>query len=396
MSVLTAHTAQIAGLATHPGVRNALDWVARSEDVLADEVVRVTEIPAPTFHEEHRAVYVAERLQAHGLADVAIAADGNVYGRLGAATSSRAALAVYAHLDTVFGRDVSVTVSRRDGRLYAPGVGDNAAGLAGLICALQAMHAAGTATERAVWIVGTVGEEGLGNLRGATAATERLGESVDAVLAIEGSFFGRVSHTAVGSRRLRVRTHAGGGHSWHDFGRPSAVHALVRAAAEIAALHMPSDPRTSFNIGEIRGGTGVNVIAECAEMLLDMRSVSPSALDDLDRRVRRILDVVRKHGVEIGVEVVGDRPAGSITTTHPLVRTCSAVLAHLGAAPQYAAASTDANAALGRGLPAVTLGVTRGGGAHTLGEWIEVAPMVRGVQQIILILCALAQRPETV
>jgi di/tripeptidase len=220
-----------------------------------------------------------------------------------------------------------------------------------------------------------------------------LGRGLGAVLAVEGSFFGRVSHTAVGSRRLRVSVRAGGGHSWHDFGRPSAVHALVRAAAAIAALDVPSEPRTTFNIGEVRGGTGVNVIAECAEMILDMRSVNPSALDELDRRVHRILDGVRRYGAAARVEVVGDRPAGSIPTNHPLVQTCSAVLAHLGAVPQYAAASTDANAALGQGIPAVTLGVTRGGGAHTMGEWIEVAPMVRGVQQIILMLCALSHGP---
>lgn len=395
MAVSPTAVAQVAGLAAQPEVRDALAWTARSEGILADEVIRITEIPAPTFHEERRAAYVADRLSSLGLSDVAVAQDGNVYGRLGGTEgSTRAALAVYAHLDTVFSRDVSVAVSRREGRLYAPGVGDNSAGLAGLICALQAMRETGTQPHRPIWIVATVGEEGLGNLRGAAAATQRLGDQVDAIVAIEGSFFGRVSHTAVGSRRLRVRVHADGGHSWHDFGRPSAVHALVRAAAEIAALHVPSEPRTTFNIGEIRGGTGVNVIAECAEMILDMRSVSPSALDELDRRVHRILEGVRRYGAAARVEIVGDRPAGSIPISHPLVQTCSAVLAHLGAVPQYAAASTDANAALGRGIPAVTLGVTRGGGAHTLGEWIEVAPMVRGVQQIILMLCALSHAPS--
>jgi acetylornithine deacetylase/succinyl-diaminopimelate desuccinylase-like protein len=258
------------------------------------------------------------------------------------------------------------------------------------------MQNEGAMPDRPAWIVATVGEEGLGNLVGATAATDRLGRDLEAVVAIEGSFFGRVSHTAVGSRRLRVTFRAEGGHSWHDFGRSSAVHALVKSAAEIVALHVPAEPRTTFNIGEIHGGTGVNVIAECAELVLDMRSISRSALDDLDRRVRRLLDGAQKRGVAVTVEVVGDRPAGSIGVGHPLVQTCSAILSHLGAAPQYAAASTDANVALGRGIPAVTLGVTRGGGAHTLGEWIEVAPMVRGVQQIILMLCALAHRGDGV
>lgn len=397
MAVPPAVAARIAAVAARPAVRDALDWVARSESGIAEETIRVTEIPAPTFQESGRAAYVAERLNAFGLSGVTVAEDGNAYGCLGGdAASPRTALAVYAHMDTVFGGDVPVTVSQREGRLYAPGVGDNSAGLAGLLVALRAMREAGAMPDRPVWIVGTVGEEGLGNLRGATAATNRLGDAIDAVVAIEGSFFGRVSHTAVGSRRLRIRFHAEGGHSWHDFGRTSAVHALVKVAAEIAALHVPSDPRTTFNIGEIHGGTGVNVIAECAEMVLDMRSTNRSALDDLDRRVRRILDGAQKRGTSVSVEVAGDRPAGSIAIGHPLVQTCSAILAHLGAVPQYAAASTDANAVLGRGIPAVTLGVTRGGGAHTLGEWIEIAPMVRGVQQIVLMLCTLGQRWDQV
>ncbi|MGH2585606.1 MAG: M20/M25/M40 family metallo-hydrolase, partial [Dehalococcoidia bacterium] len=265
---------------------------------------------------------------------------------------------------------------------------------AGLLCAIQAMQSADVRPERPVWIVGTVGEEGLGNLRGARAATDRLFEGLEAVLSIEGSFFGRVSHTAVGSQRWRVCVRGEGGHSWHDFGQPSAVHALVQAAAAIAALDMPSEPRTTFNIGEFRGGTGVNVIAECAEMVLDMRSVDPVRLSDLTFRVRRILDGIRGRGISVEIERVGDRPAGAIPVTHPLVQACSAVLAHLGVKPQYAAASTDSNAPLGRGIPAVTLGVTRGGGAHTLGEWIEVAPMVRGVQQLILTLCALSGGPD--
>jgi len=386
---------RIAALAAQPAVCAALAWAAHAEAAIAEETTRITEVPAPTFHESARAAYVAERLHTLGLDAVEVAADGNVYGRLGGATTGhRPALAIFAHLDTVFPSNIAVKVSRREGRLYAPGVGDNSAGIAGLLCAIQAMRDAGVEPERPVWIVGTVGEEGLGDLRGARAATERLAEGLEAVLSIEGSFFGRISHTAVGSQRWRVRVRGEGGHSWHDFGQPSAVHVLVRAAAAIAALDMPSEPRTTFNIGEIRGGTGVNVIAECAEMVLDMRSVDPARLSDLTYRIRRILDGIRGRGISVEIERVGDRPAGAIPVTHPLVQACSAVLAHLGVKAQYAAASTDSNAPLGRGIPAVTLGVTRGGGAHTVGEWIEVAPMVRGIQQLILTLCALSRGPD--
>src|SRR5215218_365657 len=207
--------ARIADLATSDPLRRALDWAAHAEGDLADETIRVTEIAAPTFHEERRAVYVAERLQQLGLDDVTIAGDGNVYARFGDGGTPH--LALLAHLDTVFAANVGVTVQRRDGRLYAPGVGDNAAGVAGLIGAIEAMRRAGTKPERPVWIVGTVGEEGLGDLSGARAAVSRLRPELSAVVAVEGSFFGRLSHVAVGSRRFRVRFRAEGGHSWHDF-----------------------------------------------------------------------------------------------------------------------------------------------------------------------------------
>jgi acetylornithine deacetylase/succinyl-diaminopimelate desuccinylase-like protein len=392
-SSLPADAAGVADLAARPAVRDALDWVATAADAIDGETSRITQIPAPTFHEQARAAYVAERFAALGLTNVEVGSDGNVYGLLPGESDAPPLLALFAHLDTVFGADVSVTIARRNGRLYAPGIGDNSAGVAGLLIALAAMQQAGLRPARSAWIVGTVGEEGLGNLAGAQAATRRLGRGLSSVLAVEGSFFGRVSHTAVGSRRYRVRMTADGGHSWHDFGRPSALHALVRAAAQITAIEVPGEPRTTFNIGELHGGTGVNVIAECAEMLVDMRSTDARALERLARRVRETVEARGTAEVAVAVEVVGDRPAGSIPPTHPLVRTCSAILRHLGVTPQFAAASTDANAPLGCGIPAVTLGVTRGGGAHTLGEWIDLAPMVQGVQQLVLAICALAQPP---
>jgi tripeptide aminopeptidase len=384
-------TSPIASLAARSDIRDALDWIARSESLLAEETSRITEIPAPTFQEEARAAYVAERFHALGLLDVEVATDGNVYGRMpGLDLNARAPLAVYAHLDTVFAADVPVSVTAHDGRLHAPGVGDNAAGVAGLLGALEALRQAKVSLNRPIWIVATVGEEGLGDLRGARSATARLAGSVDSVLAVEGSFFGRVSHVAVGSRRFRIGMQSNGGHSWHDFGRPSAIHTLVEVATEISGMNVPAEPRTTFNIGQIRGGTGVNVIAECAELLLDIRSVDTRQLDDLEARVRTILAKSRRPGIRATIETVGDRPAGSIPQSHPLVQICAAVLGHLGAAPQFAAASTDANAALGAGVPAVTLGITRGGGAHTVGEWIETRPMIRGVQQLVLVLCALS------
>jgi tripeptide aminopeptidase len=391
MGAKSAAAARIDALVAQSPVREALAWVARSQETLAEETIRIAEIPAPTFAEGARAEHVARQFAARGLRDIETAADGNVYALLpGADPLARPRLALFAHLDTVFGADVPVDVARRNGRLFAPGVGDNSAGVAGLLCALRALQEAGLRPVAPVWVVGTVGEEGLGDLCGARAATDRLASDCEVVVAVEGSFFGRVSHTAVGSRRWRVQVKAEGGHSWHDFGHASAVHALARAAAAITRIEVPSDPRTTFNIGEIGGGTGVNVIAERAQLVLDMRSVDEGALDRLAGSVKQILDGTRGDGIEVIVTEVGNRPAGRVAVTHPLVQTCAAILSFLGSQPLYAAASTDANVPLGRGIPAVTLGVTRGGGAHTRAEWIDIAPMVQGVQQLVLVLCALA------
>ena len=383
-------------LVARPAVRTALAWPSANAGRLAEETIRITEIPAPPFDEGRRAMYVAQRLSELGLDAVELADDGNVYALLpGADAAAWPALAVFAHLDTVFGADVPVAVTARDGRLFAPGVGDNSAGVAGVLSALQAMRHASLRPKRPIWIVATVGEEGLGDLRGARAATDRLAGSCPAVVAVEGSFFGRLSHVAVGSRRWRVTLRGPGGHSWHDFGRPSAVHALLRAGAAITRLQLPAEPRTTLNIGEVQGGTGVNVIAEQASCVLDMRSSDAGELDRLAQRVQRILDDETGNGVTVDIAEVGNRPAGGVPARHPLVQTCAAVLDYLGVTPLYAAASTDANVPLGRGIPAVTLGVTRGGGAHTRGEWVEVAPIVQGVQQLILAFCALAEQPPT-
>lgn len=372
-------------------VGRALAGITQQADAITEEAVRIAEIPAPTFAETERASYTAERFHQIGLDQVSIDEAGNVYGRLPG--EGRAAAAFLAHMDTVFPADVPHDITRRQGRLYGPGVGDNSAGLAGMLSAAAAL-AEGARPARPVWFVATVGEEGLGNLKGAHAATDRLGDQVDAMVAVEGSFFGRLSHTAVGSRRVEIACRGPGGHSWHDFGRPSATHVLARIAAAITELRVPADPRTTYNIGRLEGGIGVNVIAEEARLLLDMRSLDARALDDLAGRVRAIADRETTSDVRTDVREVGFRPAGAIDASHGLVRICEAVLRQLNVNPQYAPASTDANIPLSRGIPAVTLGVTRGGGAHTRAEWIDLAPMAQGVQQIVLTALALAD-PRT-
>lgn len=381
----------IARAAARPEVARALKRIAERLEESIAATVALAQIPAPLSAERRRAEWVAESLRALGAADVTIFGSGNAIGRFGPAEG--VGIALLAHIDTVFPAEMDHHVRCEEGRLYGPSVGDNAAGVAGLLGACGALQAEGFRWARPVWVVGNVGEEGLGDLRGARESVEYLAGRLGAVLAVEGTMLGRLGHVAVGSRRLRVTFRGPGGHSWLNFGQPSAVHAAVQAAAAILALDVPTAPRTTYNIGWIEGGQGVNVLAPTAAFLLDLRSVDAGVLADL---VRRVEAIVRGPGATVGgaiaveIEEVGNRPAGSIPQTHPLVALCAAALRHVGVRPEPTAGSTDANIPLSQGIPALAIGITRGGGTHSAGEWIETTPMLHGMQQIALVLAALA------
>lgn len=380
---------QLGDLLKRSEIQHAVAWIETAGEHFVQELTAISQIAAPTFGEGPRAEHVARRLRELGADDLRGDAAGNVIARLGGELEGPGVL-VAAHLDTVFGPDTDVTVSRREGRLHGPGTGDNGAGLAGLLLMLEAMHTAGVRPERPLWLVATTAEEGLGDLRGMRAVMHESGERVRAVVAIEGALLGRVTRQAVGSRRWRVHFHGPGGHSWHDYGRPSAINAAARAIAALAELKLTVEPRTTLNVGNVAGGTGVNVIAAEASLLLDMRSLDPAALEDLSRRADATLrQAAQQERVGMEIETVGERPAGAISSTAPLVQTAVAVLRHLGIGPRFEAASTDANIPLSLGIPAITVGVTHGGGVHTEGEWIEVAPAIKGMQQLLLLVAAL-------
>lgn len=380
---------RVATIASRTDVVRAMRWLEQHAHQCEQETAAVAAIPAPTFDEGRRAEHVAERLRAIGLSEVQRFGSNNVIGRLG--PDRGRGIALVAHLDTVFPNAVDHSVSKRDGRLYGPGIGDNSAGLGGILTAAAALQIAEVAFDSPVWFVGDAGEEGLGDLLGVRQTMEHLEGRLDAVLAIEGTMLGRLGHIAVGSRRLRVRFNGPGGHSWFDFGRPSAVHAAVNAAAAITALPLPKEPRTTFNIGRIEGGEGVNVLAPTAEFLLDMRSMRADALGKLASEVHQVIERERRvSGLEVETDQVGDRPAGSLPRSHPLVEICAAAIERTGLRAESTAGSTDANVPLSMGVPALALGITRGAGTHSLGEWIEIRPMARGVQQLVLIAAALA------
>lgn len=380
----------VAGLMRDPDVAKALAWVEANAAAVIEEAIRVCEIPAPTFDEAERAAYVKARFVGLGLADVAIDADGNVRGRR-PGTGGGLGVAVGAHLDTVFPKGTDVRVRRDGPRLAAPGIGDNSVAVAALLAMIAALNAGGVRTAGDLHLTCNTGEEGLGDLKGMKAFVADVKERVKALVALEGMKINRIIHVAVGSRRYRVTFTARGGHSWGHFPSPSAIHILGRAIADISRLEVPTDPKTTYNIGVVHGGTTVNTIASEAEMLVDMRSVDVQSLADLERRV---LDIVSRTASEgngkVALDLVGDRPAGSIPSTHPVVETCKAVHRALGIRTFTEASSTDVNAALGAGLPGVCLSITEGANEHRLDEYIETDPIPTGIKNVLLATVALA------
>lgn len=350
---------------SHAAAPAAVDTTAL--DRLAEDAVDLCAIPAPTFAEGPRARELARRLQDAGAEPIDDAV-GNVIVRIGGAGP---ALAVCAHLDTVFGADVALDVRRDGPMLHGPGIGDNALGLAGLLHLARRLCERPTATP--VLLVGTVGEEGLGDLRGAAAVVDR--EPLTGLLALEGHGLDSIAIGGVGSVRLRATYRGAGGHPWSDRGRGSATHAAVAAADRAIAAAAPA----MVNIGTIKGGETINAIAEHAELAIDLRHPDPVLLARTEDRVLRALRAALPRGVEAEIEEIGRRPGGR-TGDRRMVAAAQRARqsAGLGRAWEHDA-STDANAAIGRGIPALTLGISRGGNAHRRDEWIALPPAARGL-----------------
>ncbi|MGE5674125.1 MAG: M20/M25/M40 family metallo-hydrolase [Mycobacterium leprae] len=354
---------------------------------LVQEVIRITQIPAPTDAEGQRSAYVAERMRQLGLETVEQDALGNVTGRI-TGTGGGPTLLLAAHLDTVFPIDTDVTVRVDGDILRAPGVGDNSASVAVMLAIAEKLRNAEVHLPGDLIFSATVGEEGLGNLRGIRAVMERFGASVDYVIVLDGSL-GSLVRQGVGSRRLKAIVTGDGGHSWGAFGTPSAIHALGRIISQISEIRVPSNPKTTFNVGMISGGTSVNTIAAHAEAVIDMRSLDRDELRRLEEKVRRIAaDVAHQSGVKVELELLGDRPTGSIADDHPLCQAVRTVHQRLGIQTRVYPSSTDGNIPLSLGKPAVTVGVTLGGNGHRVDEYIHTAPLTQGLGQALLLLLA--------
>lgn len=383
---------------------NELTGRASAQD-LAPAVIRRTielaETPAPTGAEQSRADLVLRWWAEDGWAPHTDTA-GNVWAQV--ADGPGPGLLVCAHLDTVFPADLPHVVAAEPGRLCGPSVGDDSIGVAALSAVAKLLRpgaglgpdagpgpdaGAGLGPDASagpgpVWLVATVGEEGTGNLAGIRHALAHPPAPVSAVIAVEGNYLGRVVITGVGSVRWRVRYAGPGGHAWERAEAPSAVHAAAGGAARLAALargRATAGARCTVNVGLIGGGEAINARARDAWFDVDLRGDGSKALQRLEKRARGIVSVVPP-GISVDVEELGRRPAGSVAPASPIAWAAVTALRRAGLPAEFSAASTDANAALDLGIPAVALGVTRGQGEHTPGEWIETDPVPAGLMAL--------------
>lgn len=353
-------------------------------ECVVDLAIAIQQIPAPTFQEAQRAAFIHDQFVNEGLLDVMIDKIGNVYARL-PGKSQAPALVVSAHTDTVFPLNFDLSVVRADDRVAGAGIGDNALGIAGLFGLLWSLQKDEVNLGGDLWLVANVGEEGLGDLCGMQAVVNRFGNHVLAYIVIEGMALGQIYHRGLGVKRYRITVRTQGGHSWVDYGKPSAIHKIAHLIDKLSTLPLPDQPRTSLNVGIISGGTSVNTIAPEASIELDMRSEDLDTLEGLVRHVDFLIETSNRHGetyVQVEKDVIGDRPVGDISKDHPLVRLASSCLEAQGIPANTNIGSTDANIPLSLGLPAICVGLTRGGGAHSSKEFILTGPIAQGIAQL--------------
>lgn len=387
-------------------VARACEWFTAHAARITESHVKICEIPASPFNETARANYLCDIFRSLGLTHCGLDAEGNAVGlRLG--NSLRPLLVVSAHLDTVFPENTDFTVKRDAHILRAPGIADDGCGLAALGALIEALNDSEIKTEGSILFVGTVGEEGAGDLRGARHLLT-VGEwktSVDAFISLDGPGLERITNGALGSRRYRVRFGGQGGHSWGDFGVAHPVHAMANAIAKLNLYQPPVNPRTTFNVGRIEGGEGVNVIPSEATMEVDLRSESATELRRLDDYFLQTIEQtvraenqrrrLRTAALEVNLKLIGNRPSGVTPPESLIVRLAEAATRALNHTPHLDCSSTDSNIAISLGIPAVTIGA--GGAAaysHTLEEWYDPTNRALGLKRNLLVMLGLVKIKE--
>jgi acetylornithine deacetylase/succinyl-diaminopimelate desuccinylase-like protein len=393
----------LRALLAQPAVQRARARVGELEEETLAEQLRIVVIPAPSFAEAERAEHVRHRLVSLGLADAHIDEAGNALARLPSPANEAPAVVVSAHLDTVFADGTDLTPRHAGNRVFAPGITDNARGVAALLTVARVLADSGVRTMRPVWVVGTVGEEGSGDLRG-TKHLFRAGGPLArpaAFIALDGSGIRRIVHRAIGARRLRMVIEGPGGHSWSDWGTANPLHALGRVIEAMLRIPLSEQPATTLTVARAGGGSSVNAIPAAAWLELDLRSEAQETIAAAESACRRIAAEAveaanreRRPGtnaLSLRIELIGDRPSGRISEDAPLVAAAAAATRAVGARPELVASSTDSNVPMSLGVPAVTLGAGgESGGIHTAEEWFCGRDAARGVERALLTVLAMA------
>jgi tripeptide aminopeptidase len=386
-------------LLQNPAIRAAVDAAKTDEAETIEDQIRLCEVEAPSFQEARRAQLFAQMLRETGLKNVRIDNEGNVIA-VRPGRQARPNVVLSAHLDTVFPKGTVVKVRREGAMLRGPGIGDDCRGLADVLAVARLLNKSSITTPGTITFVGTVGEEGLGDLRGVKRLfNETLKDGIDRFVSIDGDGVG-VTYIGIGSIRFRVTFKGPGGHSFGSFGTVNPVHAMGRAIARVADLQVPSSPRTTFNVGRVGGGTAINAIPAEAWMEVDLRSADASQLRSLEQRFRQTIDdaVTQENArwssqqLTVTLDVVGVRPAGRASPNAPIVQAAASVQRALNLPMSYAEGSTDANYPLSLNIPALTVDTGgTGSGVHTLDEAFNTTDAWKGTQRALLLVLALAQ-----
>jgi len=403
----SALSQELARLCADPRVHRVFEWFSRHERDISDFQLAISAVPAPSFAEQARAAWLRQQLEPFGLSPTTDAAGNLLAARSGRHPGSPA-VAVSAHLDTVFSALTPLNIRREQARLLGPGISDNGSGLAALWALAGAFHHVGIVTAAPLLFVANVGEEGEGNLRGmrhlyrqhlgtAAVADPVPAPAIALLIALDGAGIDNVISQALGSRRFEIVISGPGGHSWSDHGAPNPIVAAARAIGTLCRLPLPTNPRTTLNIGSIEGGTSINTIPERAVLKVDIRSCDPARINELEQHLRSAVadacDELHTHSSHLqhAITVVGERPAGELPAGSPLLAAIRAVDAQLGIQAQFLRASTDANIPLSLGLDAIALGAGgSGGGAHTLHEWFDPSGREQALKRLVLLILLLA------
>ena len=392
------YTKSIKRLVKNKKVKAAFEHIVSIETKTLKRHIALTEIEAPPFKEEKRAAVFAEYYRDLGMDSVWIDSEGNVLGLL-LGSEGKQTVALDAHLDTVFPEGTNVKVRIENDTLYAPGIGDDTRGLSMLLTILETIKTNNIQPKDNLLFVGSVGEEGLGDLRGVKHLFRENGPQINSWIAIDGGNIGRVNNKGLGSYRYRVTFKGPGGHSWGAFGLGNPHHALGEAIGNfvrVADIYTAKGPKTSYNVGVISGGTSINSIPFESIMEIDIRSIEPLHLEAMEvllkKAVRKALahqNELKRQGPDLTVKIdkIGNRPSGELSDTLPLIQRTLAATTHFGAEPFLTRGSTNSNIPITKGIPSVTIGRGGNGGkAHSLGEWWVNEEGYKAIQLALLIV----------